>query len=114
MSLVALIALAVTAPGLAPGAVTPASADPFLLPFFPTPMVPSRPPLAFGMTASDVAFALDARLVYISGSHGNEVLAASLPGNNTLFARGDRIYLQFRHGQLTGWKGDWNIAWVGP
>ncbi len=108
-----LLLVAAMALALAPGAVAPVRGDPLLLPFFPTPLAPSQAPLAFGMTAADAAAALDAPLVYVSGTRGNEILAASLPGN-ALFPRGDRIYLQFRHGRLTGWKGDWTIAWVGP
>lgn len=114
MSLLLAVALA---PGLlsgllVTGSTVPARAD-FLLPFFPTPLVPSRPPLAFGMTPDDVTAALGTQLVHVSGSRGNEVFAATLPGDG-LFPRGDRLYLKFRKGQLSGWKGDWSIAWVGP
>jgi len=107
--LLTAIALAV-----APAMMAPAAADPLQLPFFPTPLVPSRTPLAFGMTPEDVATALGTTLVYVRGTPGNEVRVASLPGDGALFPRGDRIYLQFRKGQLTAWKGDWSIEWVGP
>jgi hypothetical protein len=90
-----------------------AQANDFLLPFFPTPLVPSHRPLAFGMTVEDAATALDTPLVFVSGRPGNEIRVATLPGR-ALFPRGDRVYLQFRKGRLTGWKGDWTIAWVGP
>ena len=28
------------------------------------------------------------------------------------FNRKDRLYLQFRHGRLAGWKGDWGRNWM--
>jgi hypothetical protein len=107
--------IAAAALALSPLAGAPAKADgPLLLPFFPTPLVPSQRPLAFGMTATEAATALQVPITYVSGHKGNEIFVAALPGQNTLFPRGDKVYLQFRGGRLTGWKGDWNIAWVGP
>lgn len=95
-------------------AAQPAQAgEPFLWPFFPTPLVPSQPPLAFGMRADEAAHALETPLVYVGGTRGNETFVANLPGG-TLFSRGDRLFLKFRNGRLSGWKGDWAIAWVGP
>lgn len=95
-------------------AAQPAQAgEPFLWPFFPTPLVPSQLPLAFGMNADEASHALEATLVYVSGTRGNETFVASLPGG-ALFARGDRLFLKFRNGRLSGWKSDSAIAWVGP
>lgn len=106
-----LIAAAVA---LAAHTAGPARAgEPFLLPFFPTPLVPDRPPLAFGMTPEDAATALGASLAYVGGAPGGEIYVASLPGG-ALFPRGDRLFLKFRHSRLSGWKGDGAIAWVGP
>ena len=63
-------------------------------------------PLAFGMT-QDVATVLRAPLNYIAGRPGSEVFLAdvdtSIPG---FYPVGAHIYLQFRHGHLTGWKTD--------
>jgi len=102
------------ATALASQIAAPARAgEPFLLPFFPTPLAPDRPPLAFGMTPEDAAGALGTSLVHVSGTRGNEVYVASLPAG-ALFPRGDRLYLKFRNSRLSGWKGDWAIAWVGP
>ncbi|MDR3469963.1 MAG: hypothetical protein P4M07_28895 [Xanthobacteraceae bacterium] len=106
------VAVALASSALGWGSTGPARAE-FLLPFFPTPLVPSRPPLAFGMSPDDVAAALQTSLVYVSGSRGNEIFVATLPGE-ALFPRGDRLFVKFRKGQLSGWKGDWTIAWVGP
>jgi hypothetical protein len=67
-------------------------------------------PLAFGMTPDEVSAVLGAPLVYVSGPRGSEVLLfekrARTPG---IYPVGDRIFLQFRQGRLTGWKRDWGI-----
>ncbi len=71
-------------------------------------------PLAFGMDAESAATALGAPLTYVSGSPGNETFAVirMVNGDGFLF-RKDPLYLQFRHGRLTGWKGDWSRGWLG-
>ena len=48
------------------------------------------------------------QLYYVRGRPGDELLAA-LPNvkGATLASRSDGLYLQFRHGRLSGWKGDW-------
>jgi hypothetical protein len=33
-------------------------------------------------------------------------------GGSGFFDRGDRLFLQFRHNRLTGWKGDWGRNWM--
>lgn len=70
-------------------------------------------PLAFGMDAESVAAALGSPLAYVSGSPGNETFAVirMVNGDGFLF-RKDPLYLQFRHGRLTGWKGDWSRGWL--
>jgi hypothetical protein len=70
-------------------------------------------PLAFGMDAESVATALGAPLTYVRGSPGNETFAVlrMVNGQGFLF-RKDPLYLQFRHGRLTGWKGDWSRGWL--
>jgi hypothetical protein len=47
-------------------------------------------------------------LYYVRGRRGNELLAA-IPNvkGSALSSRSDALYLQFRKGRLTGWKGDW-------
>jgi len=70
---------------------------------------PSVAPLAFGMTPQDAATALGAPLVYDHGRRGSEVFvampAAHIPG---FYPVDRRVFLQFRHGCLTGWKNDWS------
>lgn len=105
--------LAVLALAPATLAAPPARATEFLLPFFPTPLVPSHQPLAFGMSVDEVTAALETPLVLVGGRPGQEIYVANLPGGQ-LFPRGDRLFLKFRKGHLSGWKGDWAIAWVGP
>jgi len=70
-------------------------------------------PLHFGMDAESVAAALGTPLTYVSGSPGNETFAVirMVNGDGFLF-RKDPLYLQFRRGRLTGWKGDWSRGWL--
>jgi len=69
---------------------------------------PPAIPLSFGMTPEQASQALGVQLYYVRGRPGDELLTA-LPNvkGATLASRSDGLYLQFRHGRLTGWKGDW-------
>lgn len=70
-------------------------------------------PLAFGITTDDAARTLGTPLTYISGRPGHEIyLAIRTFGGSGFFDRRDRLYLQFRKGRLTGWKGDWGRNWM--
>jgi hypothetical protein len=75
------------------------------------PGVPAGAPLMFGMSADEASAALGVPLSYVRGSRGNELLLA-LPNvkGSALTIRSDGLYLQFRRGRLTGWKGDWGTA----
>jgi hypothetical protein len=68
-------------------------------------------PLNFGMSADEASVALGVPLSHVRGRPGNELLLA-LPNvkGNALAIRSDGLYLQFRRGRLTGWKGDWGTA----
>jgi hypothetical protein len=95
-------------------AALPSSAlaqDAVQLPF--TSTLSNTAPLAFGMSAESAAAALGTPLAYVSGSPGNETFAVirMVNGDGFLF-RKDPLYLQFRHGRLTGWKGDWSRGWL--
>ena len=65
-------------------------------------------PLTFGMTADQASQVLGVQLIYVRGRHGEEMYLA-LPNvkGSALSDRRDGLYLQFRHGKLAGWKGDW-------
>lgn len=65
-------------------------------------------PLAFGMNVEQASAALGTTLVYVRGRPGDEMFLA-LPNvkGSALSDRRDGLYLQFRHGKLDGWKGDW-------
>ena len=65
-------------------------------------------PLQFGMNAGQVSQILGVPLTYIRGRPGNELLLA-IPNvkGSALSIRSDALYLQFRRGRLSGWKGDW-------
>ena len=75
------------------------------------PAVRSGAPLAFGMSEQEASVALGVPLSYVRGGSGNELLLA-LPNvkGSALTIRSDALYLQFRRGKLTGWKGDWGTA----
>jgi hypothetical protein len=68
----------------------------------------NKTPLAFGMNVEQASAALGVTLIYVRGSPGNEIfLALSNVKGSALSDRRDGLYLQFRHGKLDGWKGDW-------
>jgi hypothetical protein len=73
--------------------------------------VPAGTPLTFGMSEDQAATALGVPLSYVRGSQGNELLLAT-PNvkGSALTIRSDGLYLQFRRGRLTAWKGDWGTA----
>jgi hypothetical protein len=89
-------------------AQTPAPGEP---PF--TSTLSNNFPLAFGMDEATTAAALGTPLTYVSGKPGNEVFMVirKVNGNGFTF-RDDPLYLQFRKGRLTGWKGDWDRRWM--
>ena len=68
-------------------------------------------PLRFGMRAEEAAGALGVPLQYVSGRPGNEMLAAVRP-SPVYVNREARLFLQFRAGRLSGWKGDWGRNWM--
>ena len=70
-------------------------------------------PLVFGMDANQAATALGMPLNYVSGKPGDEIfMVIRTQGGSGFFDRRDRLYLQFRHGRLAGWKGDWGRNWM--
>jgi hypothetical protein len=71
-------------------------------------LTPPNIPITFGMTPEQASVALGVQLLYVRGRPGDELLVA-LPNvkGATLASRSDGLYLQFRHGRLSGWKGDW-------
>ncbi|HEY2106778.1 MAG TPA: hypothetical protein VGH29_13370 [Candidatus Binataceae bacterium] len=70
--------------------------------------VANNTPLAFGMNVDEASAVLGTTLVYVRGRPGDEMFLA-LPNvkGSALSDRRDGLYLQFRHGKLEGWKGDW-------
>lgn len=96
------------------GSMAPAIAQPLVpmdAPF--TATLSNATPLVFGMPANAAASALGVPLTYIKGRPGDEIyLAYRDIGGSGLFPRKDRLFLQFRKGRLTGWKGDWGQNWM--
>jgi hypothetical protein len=78
-----------------------------------TATLSNNTPLQFGMAPTDAARALQAPLAYVRGRPGDEILLAiRTAGGSRFFDRRNRLYLQFRQGRLTGWKGDWGSDWL--
>lgn len=70
-------------------------------------------PLAFGMDAGETARALGQPLHYVRGTPGNEIyLALRNIGGSRLVPARHRLFLQFRHGRLAGWKEDYGENWM--
>ena len=70
-------------------------------------------PLAFGMDADQTAHALGQPLQYVRGRPGNEIyLALRDIGGSGLIPYRHRLFLQFRHGRLAGWKEDYGDNWM--
>jgi hypothetical protein len=70
-------------------------------------------PLAFGMDAEQTARALGQPLQYVRGRPGNEIyLALRDIGGSGLIPYRHRLFLQFRHGRLAGWKADYGENWM--
>ncbi len=72
-------------------------------------------PLAFGMTPEIAAAALESPLARVSGRRDSDIYYAERTALVTGFIVHDRqrLWLQFRHHRLTGWKYDWDrpIVW---
>ena len=101
------IALALVSAVIATAAV--AGPAPQRAPF--TETLSNTTPLVFGMTITEAANALGVPLHHVRGSPGNELFAAARPSPGYM-KRQARLFLQFRHGRLSGWKGDWASNWM--
>ena len=68
-------------------------------------------PLVFGMTKEQVARAVEAPLIYLSGPRDAERFLVERPATVPGFFRpvDTHIVLQFRRGRLTGWRRDWQM-----
>lgn len=81
------------------------------LPFVAT--LSNSTPLAFGMDVAETARALGQKLHYVGGRPGNETfLALRDLGGSGLVPHRHRLFLQFRHGRLAGWKSDYGENWM--
>jgi len=67
-------------------------------------------PLEFGMTPAQASSALGVPLVHYSGGKGSDIYVAyGSPGIPGFYPVDSALALQFRNGQLTGWKKDWRL-----
>ncbi len=105
------VATLVTLPGSAHAQPFVPAGGPYAPPF--TATLSNNTPLVFGMDVEDAARALGTPLNYIRGRPGDEIFLAFRDiGGSRLFAQRHRLFLQFRHGRLAGWKGDWGKNWM--
>ena len=89
----------------------PPIGGPYPPPF--TATLSNNTPLAFGMDAGQTARALGQPLQYVRGRPGNEIfLALRDLGGSGLVPSRNRLFLQFRHGRLAGWKEDYGDNWM--
>jgi len=113
-----LLAAALSMVAVSGGTIAPVNSEalppiggPYPPPF--TATLSNNIPLVFGMDAEDAARALGTPLNYVRGRPGDEIfLAFRNIGGSGLFPHRHRLYLQFRHGRLAGWKGDWGHNWM--
>ena len=78
-----------------------------------TATLSNNTPLAFGMDVAQTSRALGQPLQYVSGRPGEEIfLALRNLGGSGLINHHDRLFLQFRHGRLAGWKEDYGRNWM--
>jgi hypothetical protein len=108
----AWLLIAASAAQLAPAGAQQSTPGPFPRPPF-TATLSNTTPLVFGMDVSDASRALGEPLSYVSGRPGDAIyLAIRDIGGSGLLNHHDRLFLQFRKGRLTGWKGDWGHNWM--
>jgi hypothetical protein len=78
-----------------------------------TATLSNNEPLAFGLNVEETSRALRQPLQYVRGAPGNEIyLALRNLGGSGLINHHDRLFLQFRHGKLAGWKEDYGHNWM--
>ena len=67
-------------------------------------------PLAFGMSPDAAAAAIEIPLIRESNRRGSEIYYAERTTLATAFVTRERqrLWLQFRHHRLTGWRYDWD------
>ncbi len=106
------VLFAMSMPAVAQGYLLLPEPRPFLSPRPFTQTLSNTTPLVFGMNPDDAAAALQSPLTYVSGRPGNEMFVAQRPLGGWFFGRDGLLYLQFRKGALTGWKGDWASNWM--
>lgn len=99
------IAVALSLAPLAPAVAQQGQRVPF------TQSLSNTTPLTFGMNLQEATNALGVQLEYVSGAPGNEMMAAKRP-SPVYNRREAHLFLQFREGRLTGWKGDWSRNWM--
>jgi hypothetical protein len=72
-------------------------------------------PLTFGMTPEAASAALENPLTPVAGRRGSEIYYAEgiSVATGFIIRERERLWLQFRRGQLTGWRYDWDrpMAW---
>jgi hypothetical protein len=67
-------------------------------------------PLAYGMTPEVAAAALESPLTQVPGRRNSDIYYTEQTAVATglIVAERQRLWLQFRHSRLTGWKYEWD------
>jgi len=71
--------------------------------------LPNTLPLALGMSPRDAATALGVPIVRVATRSGAEIYTTDRDAGVPGYPVGERLFLQFRGGALTGWKYDWRV-----
>ena len=71
--------------------------------------LPNTLPLALGMSPQDAATALGTPIVRVTTRSGSDVYTTDRDAGVPGYPVGERLFLQFRDGALTGWKYDWRV-----
>ncbi|MCL2713077.1 MAG: hypothetical protein FWD68_00360 [Alphaproteobacteria bacterium] len=70
-------------------------------------------PLSFGMDVEAASQALGQRLELVSSRRDSDIFMVVRDiGGSELLTSHHRLFLQFRHGRLTGWKEDYGDRWM--
>jgi hypothetical protein len=71
--------------------------------------LPNTLPLALGMSPQDAATALGVGIIRVETRSDTVIYTTDRDAGVPGYPVGERLFLQFRNGALTGWKYDWRV-----
>ena len=71
--------------------------------------LPNTLPLALGMSPQDAATALGVGIIRVETRSDTVTYTTDRDAGVPGYPVGERLFLQFRNGALTGWKYDWRV-----